>query len=109
MAKRRIGDAVVRIAYHNDGDYRGSVSANGRSWRFRDLHGPAIGFRFPYDSPEAYDRMAEEAVSFATYYTTHNRGDDVPPWAPSAEVADALEEATNFAMNDRGEYSVCRI
>lgn len=55
-----------------------------------------------------YDEMAESAVGFASYYTTHNRGDDLPDWAPSAEVADAIAEATEWAQDDRGDYEVHR-
>ena len=111
MAKRYIGDAVVTITYHDAGDYRGTVTAaHGFTWRFRDLHAPAtgLGAGVAYDSPEAYDKMASSAVGFASYYTTYNRGDDVPDWAPPAEIADAIEEATVWAMDDRGEYEVRR-
>ena len=52
--------------------------------------------------------MAQSAVCFASYYTTHNRGDDAPEWAPPPEVADAIEEAVAGAQDDRGEYEVRR-
>ena len=108
MAKRYIGDAVITIEYHDSGDYRGTVRAGNHAWRFDDLHAPRAGFSHAYDSPEAYDKMAGSAVSFASYYTTHNRGDDVPDWAPPPEVADAIEEAVAGAQDDRGEYEVRR-
>src|ERR1700678_2363160 len=108
MAKRYIGDAVITIEYHDSGDYRGTVRAGNHAWRFDDLHAPAMGFSHAYDSPEAYDKMAGSAASFASYYTTHNRGDDVPDWAPPPEVADAIEEAVGWAQDDRGEYEVRR-
>lgn len=110
MAKRYIGDAVITITYRDRGDYAGTVCAGRKCWRFDELRGPAIGFGrgIAYDSPRAYDEMAESAVGFGSYYTTHNRGDDVPDWAPSADVADAIEEATAWAQDDRGNYEVRR-
>lgn len=110
MAKRYIGEAVVRIQYHDAGDYRGTVSANGHVWRFAELRAPACGFGpgIGYDSSTAYDEMAASAVSFGAYYTTHNRGDDLPDWAPPAEVADAIDAATSCEMDDQGNYTVRR-
>lgn len=108
MAKRYIGDAVVTITYRDRGDYAGSIRAGGYTWRFEDLHAPSAGFSFAYDSPQAYDKMAASAVSFGGYYTTYNRGDDVPDWAPRAEVADAISDATAWAQDDRGVYEVRR-
>ena len=111
MARRYIGDATIRIAYHDEGDYRGTVSAGGRTWHFRDLHAPRMGGaanRHGYDSPEAYDEQAASAVVFGAYYTTHNRGDDCPDWAPTPEVADAIEEAVQCNQNDSGSYAVRR-
>lgn len=109
MAKRYIGDAVITITYRDRGDYAGTVCAGRKCWRFNELRGPAIGFGrgVAYDSPKAYDEMAESAVGFGSYYTTHNRG-DAPDWAPPADVADAIEEATAWAQNDQGDYEVRR-
>lgn len=127
MATRYIGDAVIRIEYRDRGDYAGTISVpprgfsakhakyagRGKSklvWAFEDLgapsigHGPGIG----YDSPKAYDSMAGHAVSFGSYYTSHNRGRDVPDWAPDPELADAIAEATEWAMRDDGSYDVRR-
>ena len=110
MAKRYIGDAVVTIEYHDDGDYRGTIAAGGTTWRFDGLHAPKIGFRggAGYDSPAAYDEMAKSAVSFGSYYTTYNRGSDTPEWAPPVEVADAIDAAVSWAQDDRGNYEVRR-
>lgn len=110
MAKRYIGDAVVTIAYHDSGDYRGSVKVGRHTWAFRDLHAPPAGHRkgVSYDSPEAYDSMAAAAVTFGSYYSSHNRGSDTPDWAPRPEVADTIEEATSWATDDRGRYAVSR-
>jgi len=110
MARRYIGNAVVTITYHDAGDYRGTISAGGHHWRFDELRAPAAGLPFTYDSPEAYDKMAASAVSFGSYYTTHNRGSDTPEWAPPAEVADAISDATGWATDEEGKglYEVRR-
>lgn len=109
MAKRYIGDAVVTITYHDAGDYRGTVSAGGHSWRFSDLHAPKMGHGggIAYDSPEAYDSMAASAVTFGSYYTGRGRG-DTPEWAPPSEVAEAIEEAVGGWQDDRGRHAVAR-
>lgn len=52
--------------------------------------------------------MAAEAVGFASYYTTYNRGDDTPEWAPREETADAISEASSYAQCDNGDYAVRR-
>ena len=112
MPRRFIGDAVVDIHYrgHIAGrdEYTGHIKAGGRVWKFDSLFPPPAGFRFGYDSPEAYDRMAEAAVSFGAYYTSGNRGDDLPDWAPPHKTADAINEATIDAMKDNGRYNVTR-
>lgn len=113
MAIRQIGDAIIRIKYRDRGDYAGTITTpEGHRWRFEDLHAPKVGFgaNVAYDSPKAYDKMAEAAVSFGSYYTTMNRGDETPSWAPPAEVADAIEEAAIGAMDPegRGTYTVTR-
>jgi len=75
-------------------------------WHFSDLGVPG-GYKAA-DSPDAYDAAASSAVGFGSYYTTHNRGDDTPEWAPDPETADAIEEATSVAMDDQGRYLVRR-
>jgi hypothetical protein len=116
MARRYIGDAVITITYHDAGDYRGTIRANGKAWRFRDLRAP-VCFSLASDSPEAYDRMAAAAVSFGSYYTTDNRGpcalgSGMDEFAdrgyPDGETADAIEQATGCSMDDRGRYAVSR-
>jgi len=112
MARRYIGDAVIYIIYNDDsGDYRGIVRAGGYSWHFDDLHAPACGHGpgVGYDSSKAYDKMAESAVSFASYYTSDNRSDDTPQWAPSAAAANAISAAVCFAQDDQGNYEVRRV
>lgn len=115
MATRYIGEAVIRIAYHDSGDYRGTISAGGHVWRFADLYAPRIptaghvgSAGVAYDSSAAYDEMAASAIAFASYYTSRNRGDDVPEWAPPAEVADAIESAALAGMAEEGGYEVRR-
>jgi hypothetical protein len=101
MAKRYIGDAVVTIHYVGEyagrDEYRGTVSAGKYRWRFDQLYAPAAGFRFAYDSPEAYDKMAASAVSFGSSREV------APP-----ETADAISDATAWAQDDRGVYEVRR-
>jgi len=76
MARRYIGDAVIEIFYRDRGDYAGRVTAHKKTWHFEDLYAAAIGFGpgIAYDSPAAYDEMAQSAVSFGSYYTIDNRG-----------------------------------
>lgn len=107
-AKRYIGDAIVTIEYQDDDTYSGKIQAGGKTWKFDELRAPRAGLSFASDSPEAYDKMAQSAVSFASYYTTDNRGDETPTWAPSPATADAIAEAVGWAMDDRGDYDVRR-
>jgi hypothetical protein len=69
MAKRYSGDLVVTILYHDDDTYKGSVKGPGGTYKFSQLRAPAIGHGsgVGYDSPKAYDKMAEAAIGFATY------------------------------------------
>lgn len=112
MAKRYIGDAVIDIEYTGyiwgDDMYAGSITADGHVWKFSNLNAPRAGFVFAYDSPDAYDKMVESAVSFGSYYTSDNRGDDLPDWAPPPEVADAISTVTSCALHDDGKYDVRR-
>lgn len=118
MARRYIGDAVVEIRYHGTApngkeEYRGRITTGKRGlfWDFDSLFAPRFGFGagVAYDSPKAYDEMAEAACDFCSYYTKDNRGADVPDWAPPAEVADAIEDAICVARGDpQGTLSVQR-
>jgi hypothetical protein len=114
--ERRIGELVVYICFvartdDNRAKYTGYIIFPKGRWRGRRHYGKwpftelcsgvggvssGKGYGYADDSPEAYDRMAEMAVSFATAYTSDNRG-DAPDWAPSAEDADRISEA---AMGD---------
>ena len=111
VVKRCVGDALVILkpdGRTGDGRcrFKGEVHAGGHRWAFQDL-----SFHGNCDAPKSFDRAAEEIVGFATNYDSLNRPDDpeeLPDWAPSAEVADAIEEATSWAQNDRGDVQVKR-
>lgn len=116
MARRFIGDANIYIMYHDDGDYRGSIvvaqdDGPPAVWKFRDLKAPRCGFGpgIAYDSPEAYDQMAQAAAGFGSYYTTMNRSeDDDLEGYPSREIADIINDAVSVVLNDDGTYEVRR-
>lgn len=114
MARRWIGDALVTIKYHDDGDYRGSIVVKNDNgvwvWKFRDLHAPKCGFGpgVAYDSSEAYDQMAQSAASFGSYYTTMNRSEEHIDGYPPGDVADAINNAVGCVLNDDGTYEVRR-
>jgi len=101
MARRYIGDAIIYITYHDDGDYRGSIVVVKEDgpvvWKFKGLHASAIGFGpgVAYDSPEAYDQMARAAVVFGSDPSTNR------------EIAAVIDEATGSAWHD-GVYLVNR-
>ena len=67
MADRYSGNLKISVVYDDRGFYRTAVSREGRVlWRGR-VRPPAAGFGrgVAYDSPEAYDRTAHAALSFA--------------------------------------------
>lgn len=107
---RYIGRLKVSVGeYHGGYDgrwyYRGYIQTpSGKKWHFSDLASGVGGYRGAggSDSPVAYDHAAVSAVSFASYYTTHNRGDDLPDWAPPAEVADEIENESYAALAEGG-------
>lgn len=112
MIKRYIGDLEIRLQYvgrtaDNRANYLGCiVLPDGSRHNFADL---SSGVGCPGTRAEDFDDMAEAAVDFAAYYTTHNRGDDVPDWAPPAELADAISDAAICGMKEEGEgYEVRR-
>jgi len=111
MIKRYIGELEIRLHYwgrtnDNRASYIGSVILpDGQQWNFADLQS---GVGCPGTRPEDFDKMVEAAVDFAAYYTSHNRGDDTPDWAPPAELADAIEEASYSGMAEDSGYIVRR-
>lgn len=112
MARRYVGNLCVYINYsdRDDESYHGSIVVDGQRWAFDGLKAPpaGLGDGVSYDSSEAYDKMADAALSFGSYYTTWNRGDDTPDWAPAAEVADAIDREACCYMVDCGEYEMRR-
>ena len=111
MIKRFIGDCEIRLQYcgrtsDNRAKYLGCILLpDGQRHNFADLQS---GVGLPGTRAEDFDDMAEAAVDFAAYYTTHNQGDDTPDWAPPAELADAIEEAAMGGMKEEGGYEVRR-
>lgn len=57
------------------------------AWHFTELRGPPAGVHDERD-------LARAACSFGGYYSSDNRSHDVPDWAPSPEVADAISAAS---------------
>ena len=111
MATRYIGGLKIKITYQHPDTYAGSIYRKADGQRlalFSDLHPPHMGFPFASDSAKAYDEMAGSAVSFLSYYTTHNRGDDVPDWAPEPEVCDEIDSLGCEAIMDDSTYRVTR-
>jgi len=90
MARRLCGSLRISIEY-SFGSYRGNIHIPGvGNWRFADLRPP---YRDDPTSSDAYDRAAEDAVSFGSYYTSDNRPvDELPEWAPPPHIADAISE-----------------
>lgn len=89
------GDATVKIEQGPDGAWFGTVEAPEIApWPFSELR---LG-----SAPDCPRAAAREALAFLTYYTTDNRGDDVPDWAPPGPVADALDAAAwDYGHEDR--------
>lgn len=72
----------VRVTNDDRDEYRGRMSCDEFTWEFDQLCSGVGG-----GSPEA---MACSAMSFGSYYSSNNRGDDTPDWAPPAEAADCF-------------------
>lgn len=69
MAKRYCGEVTIELYYRDDKpdpDYRARVSCT-RGYRVIVVKPPGVGYGdgVAYDSPEAYDRAAHAALSFA--------------------------------------------
>ena len=102
MIKRYCGELEIGLQYRgrtadNRADYLGYIKLpDGRKWRFTDL---ASGVGTDGTRAEDFDNMAQSAVGFATYWTTHNRR-EAPAWAPAVELADAISEAAEIGEED---------
>jgi len=111
MIRRYIGDLEIRLRYcgrspDNRAKYIGYIILPDRQrYNFNDL---CSGVGSPGTRAKDYDEMAKSAVSFASYYTTHNRGDDLPDWAPTAKMADAIDNAAIDGMKEEGGYEIRR-
>jgi len=128
MAKRYIGGALVEVKYvgfnpkYGRDEYCGRVIVNIRNlyrkeycndaekygdttiyiWNYTTLFAPNCGFgNKAYDSPKAYDEMAQSAVSFGS----SGIEDDS---YPDKETSEMISEAVNMVMDDQGEYEVLR-
>lgn len=66
------------------------ILADGREWRFDDLASGVGGCKSEME-------IAESALSFASYYSTGNRGDDVPEWAPPGDLASDIGDEADYA------------
>lgn len=100
-----VGEARVYIDFdEGQGVFFGYITAHGHTWAFNDLRQAPLGPTG--DDKEWYAKAISAAVSFGTYYTSSNRSGEVPSWAPPAETADALADATSEAYRVTGEYDV---
>jgi len=92
-----VGDAIVCLSEERDGSYSGTIwadptvdAADRRTWSFDGLRGPACGLHSEKD-------LALSATGFGGYFTSGNRGPDLPDWAPDPDVADAICQAAIWA------------
>jgi hypothetical protein len=108
MIKRYCGDLEIGLHFtgytkENRANYMGYIKLpDGRKYQFKDLQS---GCGSPGVTPEAIDEMAVSAVGFAAYWTSDNRGDETPEWAPSEEMADAIADAAELGES---EYEIRR-
>src|SRR3972149_11790767 len=65
------------------------ILADGRRHDFEDLGSGCGGCRTEIS-------RAESAISFASYYSSDNRGDETPEWAPPGELASAIGDAADY-------------
>ncbi len=65
------------------------ILKDGQKWDFEDLGSGCGGCRTEIS-------MAESAISFASYYSSDNRGDETPEWAPPGELASAIGDAADY-------------
>lgn len=99
--RRYYGQLVIEIWDEGRCDHAGRekfhgriVLPDGRTWSFSDLacHG-------------GVSHAAENAVTFGSYYSSGNRGNDVPEYAPPREIADAIDAECDYLPDyvDLGE------
>lgn len=116
-AVRFIGDACIYIKLDEDDSYSGVIevpnlgsASNEKSrWAFSEINASKADARvLSLDSDEMFDKIAQSAASFGSYYTSHNRAQGVPSWAPDPETADDIDQAVSGDLDDAGRYSVRR-
>jgi len=71
------------------------ILADGRCHNFTDLGSGCGGCHTEIS-------MAESAISFASYYSSDNRGDDTPEWAPPGDLASAIGDAADYTPERSG-------
>jgi hypothetical protein len=93
----RVGECFVDL-YEEQTGYCGVVYGDPSSdpadrvaWQFDALRGPACGV---HSEPA----LAVAACDFGGYYSSCNRGADLPPWAPPAHVADGIAQGAAGAQ-----------
>jgi hypothetical protein len=108
VIKRYCGELEVGLHYRgrtpdNRATYLGYIKLpDGRRWRFAGL---SSGVGTDGTRAHDFDSMAQSAVGFACYWTSYNRGDDTPAWAPPADLADAFDSAADLGEE---EYVISR-
>lgn len=109
MARRYVGDAFVNLEYRpRKRDYAGYIKVGRSVWKFEGLVPPSkLPYRAGRQSPSTFDSVAKAAASFGSYYTNLNRR-QAPSWAPPVEVADAIHQALDGAIDYRGRFAVRR-
>jgi hypothetical protein len=103
------GQLAIEIAWDgvtHDGRDRvkgAIVLPDGTRWEFSDLNSGCQG-------AGSLLEMAASAISFGSYYSTHNRGDDAPDWAPPGDVASEIGDLADITPDpippgfpDKGE------
>jgi hypothetical protein len=102
MAKRYIGAATVYLRYDDRDFYYCTISVNGQHCYTCEVRPAPVGFGpgIAYDSPEAYDQIAQTAVAFGA--------DDTEDAGQDAEHARIIRDATDLALREDGSYHVRR-
>lgn len=75
------------------------VLPDGREWSFDDLGSGCGGCGTEIS-------MAESALGFASYYSSDNRGDDTPEWAPPGELASKIGELADYTPDGSHGLSI---
>ena len=79
------------------------IVPSGFKWEFDDLGSGVGGYGFNgkhADDDLAHAMAADSILAFGSYYTTHNRGDDTPEWAPPPEIADEIDSEGELRSDD---------